>query len=276
MVANTGSSNGPSFTSNDKNQTTAINSNSYTYSGPSQTERVQLNSTTDAYSGLGLSYETTSSGTTYYTRCSCGMLVNERLPNGSKYYYLFDGLGSIVGLTNSSSSEVNAYDYDPYGVILNETTPQPNPFQYAGGYFESSTGLVKFGTRYYNPKLGRWTQQDPVGGSLGSPDSLNPYLYARDNPVNLTDPSGRDAIGCIVALVGSILGALGAIFAVVATASGWALTGAALVGAIFGFFGALIGLAAAATALVVTIVFACGVSPQQVIEIVAQLIFGLH
>ncbi len=258
MVDNTGMSNGPSFTYNDKNQATAIGSNSYTYSG------------------LGPSNQSDTSGTTYYTRCSCGLLVNERLPNGSKDYYLFDGLGSIVGLTNSSSSEVNAYDYDPYGVILNETTPQPNPFQYAGGYFESSTGLVKFGTRYYNPKLGRWTQQDPVGGSLGSPDSLNPYLYARDNPVNLTDPSGRDAIGCIVALVGSILGALGAIFAVVATASGWALTGAALVGAIFGFFGALIGLAAAATALVVTIVFACGVSPQQVIEIVAQLIFGLH
>jgi len=28
-----------------------------------------------------------------------------------------------------------------------------------GGYFESSTGLVKFGTRYYNPNLGRWAQQ---------------------------------------------------------------------------------------------------------------------
>jgi hypothetical protein len=59
VVDNTGMSNGPSFTYNDKNQTTAIGSNSYTYSGPDQTERVQLNSTTGAYSGLGLSYETT-------------------------------------------------------------------------------------------------------------------------------------------------------------------------------------------------------------------------
>jgi len=30
MVANTGSSNGPSFTGNDKNQTTAVGSNSFT------------------------------------------------------------------------------------------------------------------------------------------------------------------------------------------------------------------------------------------------------
>jgi hypothetical protein len=35
---------------------------------------------------------------------------------------------------------------------------------------------IKFGTRYYNPQLGRWTQQDPVAGSLGNPDSLNKYL----------------------------------------------------------------------------------------------------
>jgi len=62
-------------------------------------------------------------------------------------------------LTDSNGNEVNAYDYDPYGVILKETQGQANPFQYEGGYFDSSTGLVKFGTRYYNPNLGRWTQQ---------------------------------------------------------------------------------------------------------------------
>jgi RHS repeat-associated protein len=193
----TGSSTGPSFTYNDKNQTTAIGSNSYTYSGPSQVDRVKINALTNTYSSLGLTSQSDTSGTTYYTRCSCGLLVNERLPNGSKYYYLFDGLGSIVGLTNSSGSEVNAYDYDPYGVILNETTPQPNPFQYVGGYFESSTGLVKFGTRYYNPSLGRWTQQDPVGGSLGNPDTLNRYVYASDDSVNETDPSGRQPCGVV-------------------------------------------------------------------------------
>ena len=63
--------------------------------------------------------------------------------------------------------------------------------QYEGGYFESSTGLVKFGTRYYNPSLGRWTQQDPVAGNLSDPDSLNRYLYVTDDPVNQVDPGGR-------------------------------------------------------------------------------------
>ncbi len=33
-----------------------------------------------------------------------------------------------------------------------------------------------------------------MGGSLGSPDSLNRYLYAKDDPVNLVDPSGKDCV----------------------------------------------------------------------------------
>src|SRR6266699_836640 len=114
MVANTGSSNGPSFTSNDKNQTTNIGSDSYSYSGADQTDRVQVNTDAFVYTGLGLSARTDASGTTHFVRCSCGLLNNERTPDGKKYSYLFDGLGSIVGLTNSAGNEINAYDYDPY------------------------------------------------------------------------------------------------------------------------------------------------------------------
>jgi hypothetical protein len=50
--------------------------------------------------------------------------------------------------------------------------------------------LYKFGTRYYDSTLGRWTQQDPVGGSLGDLNSANRYTYAGDDPVNMVDPSG--------------------------------------------------------------------------------------
>jgi len=157
MVANTGSSNGPSFTSNDKNQTTAIGSNSCTYSGADQQDRVQVNTDTFVYSGLGLSARTDVSGTTHFVRCSCGLLNNERTPDGKKYYYLFDGLGSIVGMTDSSGNEVNRYDYNPYGQMLNqqEQSGLNNPWKFAGGYLDSSTSLYKFGTRYYDPSLGR-------------------------------------------------------------------------------------------------------------------------
>ncbi len=63
--------------------------------------------------------------------------------------------------------------------------------------------------RYYDPSLGRWTQQDPVGGSLGDLNSANLYAYAGDDPVNLVDPSGRASVpnfswACFLGAVGGI------------------------------------------------------------------------
>jgi RHS repeat-associated protein len=95
-------------------------------------------------------------------------LNNELTPSGA-FSSLFDGLGSIVAMTDGSGNEVNSYDYDPFGQIINqvEQTGLNNPWKFAGGYLDSATTLYTFGTRYYDPSLGRWTQQDPVGGSLG-------------------------------------------------------------------------------------------------------------
>jgi hypothetical protein len=100
----------------------------YTYSGPDQTDRVQINGTTLDYSGLGLSRQEDASGTTHFVRCSCGMLNNEQLPSGTRYYYHFDGLGTVVVLTSGKDGSVtNAYNDDPYGVTLNITQGVSNP-----------------------------------------------------------------------------------------------------------------------------------------------------
>ncbi len=227
----TGSTGGPSFTYNTKNQTTNIGSDSYTYSGADQQDRVQVNTDAFVYTGLGLSARTDVSGTTHFVRCSCGLLNNERTPDGKKYYYLFDGLGSIVGMTDSSGNEVSRYDYNPYGQVINqqEQSGLNNPWKFAGGYLDSSTSLYKFGTRYYDPALGRWTQQDPVGGSLGDLNSANRYTYANDDPVNVVDPSGRD---CVTDFVLSIIADVGTTFAGFATLV--ALLDAAIAGATIG------------------------------------------
>lgn len=51
-------------------------------------------------------------------------------------------------------------------------------------------GHPLFGTRYYDPSVGRWTQQEPLPGSIADPRSLNAYSYVYDNPVNYVDPTG--------------------------------------------------------------------------------------
>jgi RHS repeat-associated protein len=81
-----------------------------------------------------------------------------------------------------------------------------NPWKFAGGFLDSSTGLYKYGIRYDDPTIGRWTQRTPVGGSLQETTKANPYVYADDDPVNAVDPSGRSStLECIGgALIGLI------------------------------------------------------------------------
>lgn len=58
---------------------------------------------------------------------------------------------------------------------------------YCAGGYRDETGLTKFGTRYYDPSVGRWTQRDPSG------QDANSYAYVACNPVNAVDPSGLEA-----------------------------------------------------------------------------------
>jgi RHS repeat-associated protein len=157
------------------------------------------------------------------------------LPFHLPHCYLFDQLSSVVRWTDSNGTLVSTYQYDPYGNLLSSTGSVANPWRFAGGYFDSSTGLYKFGTRYYNPGFGRWSQQDPLRGQLNDPTSLNRYLYAGDDPVNFTDPGGRDDIftSCIwiwfFAAIGMIAG-IGSLYTVIANA--WAASEAAITAAI--------------------------------------------
>ena len=107
-------------------------------------------------------------------------------------YYVFDALGSVIALTDGSGAIAASYTYDPFGTTLTASGAQAsvNPFRFASGYYDSATGLTKFGDRYYDPSLGRWTQRDPIGGSIASPGAVDRYVYVGDSPVNMTDESG--------------------------------------------------------------------------------------
>jgi RHS repeat-associated protein len=81
--------------------------------------------------------------------------------------------------------------YDAFGRVVLDTNPGFQPFGFAGGLYDHQTGLVRFGFRYYDPEVGRWTAKDPLL-FLGGSTSL--YTYADNDPVNLIDPDGRDVI----------------------------------------------------------------------------------
>ena len=59
------------------------------------------------------------------------------------------------------------------------------PLRYPGQYEDESTGLHYNTFRYYDPELGRFISQDPIG--LAGGDNL--YGYA-PNPTGWMDPLG--------------------------------------------------------------------------------------
>ena len=61
-------------------------------------------------------------------------------------------------------------------------------------YRDSITNCDFTNARVYSPNLGRWLSPDPLGkgaASLDDPQSWNMYMYVRDEPTTLTDPSGE-------------------------------------------------------------------------------------
>ena len=67
-----------------------------------------------------------------------------------------------------------------------QSTPEALGGGELGYYTNTETGDLYVRARTYEPKQGRWLSVDP----LGFVDASNPYMYARDNPVNYFDPSG--------------------------------------------------------------------------------------
>ena len=57
---------------------------------------------------------------------------------------------------------------------------------------DSESGLDNFGARYDSSQYGRFMSPDPFGGHTEDPQTLNRYAYVRNNPLNLTDPTGLD------------------------------------------------------------------------------------
>jgi len=60
------------------------------------------------------------------------------------------------------------------------------PFGFKSGLYDSDTGLVHFGARWYDPVTGRWISKDPILLAGG----LNLYAFCGNDPGNYVDPLG--------------------------------------------------------------------------------------
>ena len=99
------------------------------------------------------------------------------------YYFAKDHLGSTTALTDSKGALAERESYDAYG---NSAGSAKTRYGYTGRERDSLTGLMYYRARFYDPQLGRFISEDPIGLAGG----INSFAYVSNNPQNGVDPSG--------------------------------------------------------------------------------------
>jgi len=110
-------------------------------------------------------------------------------PTDQTYCYHFDGTGNTIAMTDNSQYSVNSYAYTPFGILLEEQETVPQPFKYVGqfGVMAEPDGLYYMRARYYDPQVGRFISEDPIGFGGGD---VNLFAYVLNNPIMFVDPWG--------------------------------------------------------------------------------------
>ena len=174
-----------------------------------------------------------------------------RLNGKTDYFYLYNGLGDVVGLVDSSNQVVVRYQYNSWGKVTSTQDTSGvslatlNPFCYRKYVYDPETGLYCLGSRYYDPEVGRFVNADDTDVIFAKPQELgskNLYAYCDNNPVAREDYAGEFPIPCIV---GAVVGAAVSGFSYVLTSGGEIdgveLAKSCLVGAVSGALAPLKG-----------------------------------
>jgi RHS repeat-associated protein len=117
-------------------------------------------------------------------------------------WLLSDQQGTIRDVVDDTDTLRKHTDYDSFGQITGESYYDASGavitathaeavdqlFHYTGQERDEATGLQKHGGRWYDPRIGRWLSEDPIGFDAGD---ANLYRYVGNSPPNATDPTGE-------------------------------------------------------------------------------------
>ena len=100
-------------------------------------------------------------------------------------YYVQDDFGNVTGQFADSVNATEKVSYGDWGLptISGETT---NRITWKGLSYDSDVGLTYVRARWYDPNIGRFVSEDPLGLQGG----VNPYVFANNDPIDGSDPSG--------------------------------------------------------------------------------------
>jgi RHS repeat-associated protein len=116
---------------------------------------------------------------------------NDQAPRQLIRYQLNNQVGSSCLELDQRAQIVSYEEYAPFGSstyqAVRSRTETAKRYRSTGKERDEESGLYYHGARYAIPWLGRWSSTDPSG----IVDGLNLYRYCRNNPVALSDPTGK-------------------------------------------------------------------------------------
>jgi RHS repeat-associated protein len=127
----------------------------------------------------------------YFTKyyAALGRVVAFR-KNGALFWVGTDHLGGTIRVTDASFNPLDQMRYLPYGGSRDSGTNLGTDHLFTSQVQDGSVGLYWYGSRAYDPALGRFACPDPIVPSVGDPQSLNRYSYVHNNPTSRVDPTG--------------------------------------------------------------------------------------
>ncbi len=225
-----------------------LNESSYTYDVRGRRIGITTNGQTIHTAYLGdNAWADYSAGGAVAARYLFGDRIDENLarwlPAAGTAWYLTDHLGTVRDLVNAVGAVVDHIDYGGFGNILSQANAGVGDrYGFTGRDEDAATGDNFLRYRYYDPRVGRFTTEDPLRFAAGATNLVG---YVQNNPISNSDPRGLLLESALLRsiVVGAIAGA--------SSSGGGAptLKGAvigAVIGGLVGVVGGAIGLAAGA------------------------------
>ncbi|MHB1215312.1 MAG: RHS repeat-associated core domain-containing protein [Thiobacillus sp.] len=105
------------------------------------------------------------------------------------FLFHHDHNNSTTAISGHNGGTLQSTTFSAFGSTQSTTGTSPNRLKYTGRE-DDGTGLYYYRARYYDPAIGRFVSEDPIGFAAGD---VNFYAYVGNNPVNGNDPSGQAA-----------------------------------------------------------------------------------
>src|SRR5207244_691818 len=106
--------------------------------------------------------------------------------NGAARFFSVDHLGSVREATDNTNTLLTRYAFDPWGRRTLAFGSDDTTVGFTGHRSGASGSLWLSQYRAYDPEIGRWISDDPIGLD----GDLNFSAYVKDSPITNIDPLG--------------------------------------------------------------------------------------